>query len=238
MISFVVPAHNEAASLPACLGSIVRSVDTAAPGQRYEIVVVNDASTDATRAVAARCGARVIDVELRQIASVRNAGAKATEGDPLIFLDADTELRPEALRAALDALDAGAVGGGGRVEFDELRWHVRPLLFVFIFVYTRIVRLAAGCFVFARRAEFEAVGGFDESRYYAEEVFLTLALRKRGRFVIVPEHVVSSARKFRWYGVAGVLGGMLKIGSRGLRGTESRDGLGLWYDSRREDADE
>ena len=76
MISFVVPAFNEEGLLPACLDSIVHSVGIAAPDEPYEIVVVNDASTDATREVGLAHGAKVVDVELRQIAGVRNAGAR------------------------------------------------------------------------------------------------------------------------------------------------------------------
>ena len=51
-------------------------------------------------------------------------------------------------------------------------------------------------------------------------------------------HVVSSARKFRTYGVARVFAEMLKIGLRGLRGTRSPEGLGLWYDGMRESDDD
>jgi glycosyl transferase family 2 len=74
MISFIVPAHNEQASL----GRTLEAIHTAASavGQPYEIVVVDDASTDATPEIAAQNNARVVSVNHRQIASIRNSGAR------------------------------------------------------------------------------------------------------------------------------------------------------------------
>src|ERR1044072_1677368 len=66
MLSFVVPAYNEELELPSTLAAI----HAAARGSSdpYEIIVVNDASTDATEAVAVAGGARVVTINRRQIA--------------------------------------------------------------------------------------------------------------------------------------------------------------------------
>ena len=106
MISFIVPAHNEAYELPRALAAIFQSAR--ALGEPFEVIVVNDASTDATPALAREAGARVLDVQLRQISRVRNAGARAAQGEILFFVDADTQINPEVLRAAVAALRAGA----------------------------------------------------------------------------------------------------------------------------------
>ena len=63
----------------------------------------------------------------------------------------------------------------------------------------RLAGLASGSFLFCTRSAFEVVGGFDERRYASEEVWLSLALRKQGRFVILREHVITSGRKLRGY---------------------------------------
>ena len=58
------------------------------------------------------------------------------------------------------------------------------------------LRLAAGCFMFARRDAFDAVHGYDERVFCGEEILLSRALKKRGTFVIVREPVITSSRKF------------------------------------------
>jgi glycosyltransferase involved in cell wall biosynthesis len=74
MISFVVPAHNE----QACLGRTLQAIHDAAraTGEPYEVIVVVDASTDATADVARKAGAIVVPVNHRQIAATRNAADK------------------------------------------------------------------------------------------------------------------------------------------------------------------
>src|SRR5919204_1384510 len=114
MISFIVPAYNEEAELPGTLPAI----HSATIGYEYEIVLVNDGSTDATAAIGEQFGARVISIERRQIAAARNAGARAARGDTFIFVDADTRIRPEHVRGGMDALENGFAGGGCRLDFD------------------------------------------------------------------------------------------------------------------------
>src|SRR3954469_24792716 len=103
MISFVLPAHNEARFIAACIGSIRDACSALALD--YEIIVANDASTDGTGDIARTEGATVVDVELRHIAAVRNAGARLARGDRLIFVDADSRIDAPLLKAAVDALD-------------------------------------------------------------------------------------------------------------------------------------
>ena len=88
MISFIVPAHNEELEIPATLDAIHAAASDA--GQPYEIIVVDDASTDATPEIASRAGAEVIQINQRQIAAARNAGGKTARGECLFFVDADT----------------------------------------------------------------------------------------------------------------------------------------------------
>ena len=59
---------------------------------------MNDASTDETRTIAVQGGARVVDVDLRHIAAVRNAGARSATGETFLFVDADTLINAEIVR--------------------------------------------------------------------------------------------------------------------------------------------
>src|SRR5262245_23128666 len=116
MVSFVIPAHNEAV----LIGRTLSAIHEAARGlvDPYEVIVADDASTDGTAALALGQGARVIRVNFRRIAATRNAGGRAAAGDLLFFVDADTVVTATALKAAVRALRRGAVGGGALVRFD------------------------------------------------------------------------------------------------------------------------
>jgi len=231
-VSLIVPAWNEAAVLARTLAALRSAV--AALGLAAEIIVVDDASTDATAEIARAAGARVERVELRQIAAVRNAGARAALGTLLVFVDADTIVPPQTLAAAIAALEAGAVGGGANIRLDRpAPWAIRLPLWVFMTTY-RLLGYAAGCFVFCRRTAFEAAGGFDERFFASEEIGLSKALRRQGRFVKVAPPVVTSARKVRLYKPWPLLRDALRLLLRGPRAWQSREGLGIWYEGRRE----
>ena len=232
MISFVVPAYNEENYLAPTLAAIHEAAR--AVGEPYEIVVANDGSTDETAAVAEAGGARVVGVQKRQIAGTRNAGAQAAQGEWLVFVDADTQVNAAVVRGAVEALRAGAVGGGAAVRFaegDGPRW-LQWFMVVFVPLF-RWAKYAAGCFVFARRDAFEAVGGFDEAFYASEEIHLSRALGKRGRFVVLREPVITSARKTRSHSFWAMSKLMLMIAIRGEKGLKTRELTSFWYPEKR-----
>lgn len=231
MLSFVVPAYNESKYLAAALDSIHAAAR--AVGEPYEIVVADDASTDDTPRIARDHGARVVDAGMRQIAGTRNAGARASTGAMLFFVDADTHVHAALIAEALAAMRAGAVGGGARVTFHGAvpRW-VPPFMAVFTPLYFGIGRWAAGCFVFCTRPAFDATGGFDESTYAGEEIHFSRALKALGRFVILRRRVATSPRKVEGRG----FWQMMRINLHVLRkaGFEGRirrrEDAGFWYD--------
>ncbi|GAB4190328.1 MAG: glycosyltransferase [Phycisphaeraceae bacterium] len=231
--SFVIPAHNEAKLLPGTLRSIHEAARTA--GLNYEVIVVDDGSTDETAAVARESGARVVRVEHRQISRTRNSGVWETDGKVLIFIDADTRVTAGVLTAVDKAVTDGAVGGGAWVRFGEaIPFYARIAFPIFTFIYLRLLKLAAGCFLFCTRETFEATGGFDETLFACEEVAFSRAVRRHGRFVIVPEAVLTSARKLHayspWY-MARMLLRFILLG--GMRSMRQRKGLDFWYGSRK-----
>jgi len=232
MISFIIPAHNEDELLGRTLTALREAAELLA--HPFEIIVVNDASTDTTSAIATAHGANLVNVSLRQIGMVRNAGARAAAGDMFIFVDADTIVPPDTLRAAFHALETGAIGGGATISFDEPPgWWARMLTGVWNGI-SRRMRWAAGCFIFVRREAFEAVGGFDSEYFVGEEVILSAALKRRGDFVILPQGVSTSARKVRLYGKLETLGVILRLFFSGKKAWRRREGLDLWY--RRKDS--
>jgi len=236
MLSFIVPAHNEQDLLPSTLESIHESAK--AIDQPYEIIVANDASTDATAQIAEQHGARVVHVDHRQISKTRNSGAAEAQGDVFIFVDADTTISQELVRAVLTKIQAGAVGGGAAVKVEgRLPWYARIITPIFVFCYLN-AGLAAGCFVYCTREAFDAVGGFNEELYATEEVSFSWAMRRHGKFVILREPVTTSGRKLRTYSLWEMTCMLSTFAFRGMPAVKSRDKLGLWYDPRREDTDQ
>ena len=232
MLSFVVPAHNEELELPATLRAIHAAARSSS--EVYEIIVVDDASTDATAEIARQFEARVVPVHFRHIAATRNAGARTARGDVLFFVDADTQIAPGHVTAALACLTSGYSGGSARIVVDREmpRW-ARIFIKTFCAFYFA-ARLGCGAFIFTKRESFEAVGGFDEQFFAGEEVFLTMALKKLGRFKILDEPIVTSARKIRMHKPGFVLAQSLFIIFGGQWALRKRDRLALWYDGRRE----
>lgn len=230
MISFVIPAYNEEALLGATVQAVRAAADTA--GVPYEVIVADDGSTDCTTAIATACGARVVSVNVRKIGAARNAGAKVATGDLLVFVDADTLITPAVLRGAVAAVSEGAVGGGSaaRVESNDPRWGP-PLIAVASWLM-RTAGWAAGCFIFVRTDIFNRVGGFDERYFASEEIHLSRAVKKHGRFVILRDFVITSGRKGRLFTFRQFVG---QFAMALLPGTLTRrDRLGMWYGGDRE----
>jgi glycosyltransferase involved in cell wall biosynthesis len=233
LVSFVIPAHNEEPLLAATLMAVHAAATACAI--EYEIVVADDASTDRTAQVADELNARVVSVQHRQIAATRNSGARASTGDLLVFVDADTLIDEDVLRAALAAVANGSIGGGAAVRFDgEVPLYAR-LLIPWMTATMRWARLAAGCFVFCTRSAFETAGGFDERLFGAEEITLSIALKKIGRFVILREAVLTSGRKLRTYSGFEVLGIVMRGALSGGSIIRHREQMDLWYAPRRVD---
>jgi glycosyltransferase involved in cell wall biosynthesis len=234
MISFVVPAHNEQACLPATLAAIHASAREL--NQEYEIIVVDDASTDATAEIARAQQARVVSVNHRQIAATRNSGARAANGDRIFFVDADTTINPRTLREALSAMDRGAVGGGGAVWIDQkeelpLYGRIIPILLI---IFPKLIGFSGGAFMFCTREAFQATGGFDERLYWSEEGAFTMALRREGRFFVPWRPVLTSGRRLRKTSGGELLLGVFRLMLSPVKFLTHRAKVErIWYDSNR-----
>lgn len=205
--SVIIPAYNEEAYLPATLRSLREAM--AAVAEPGEVIVVDNHSTDRTAAVATEHGAdRVVFEPVNQISRARNAGARAAAAtsDRLVFLDADTHLPASLLSQALERLAAGDTCGGGAITVADqpMPFHVERLLAAWNW-WARRLGMAAGSFVWCRRDAFEAIGGFDETVYAGEEVWLSRRLRRWGksrglRFRVLSDPpIVTSGRKSEWF---------------------------------------
>ncbi len=231
--SIIIPAYNEEQLLPDTLSSVRRAM-AALPERSGEIVVTDNDSTDDTPEIARAAGAEVVFEEHRQIARARNTGGQFSRGRYLIFVDADTVITPELLAKTLTALDSGKICGGGTVvRFDRRRSRVIDfLLWLWVF-FSRRLKVACGAYVFCLREAFEAIGGFDERYYAAEELYFSRDLKRWGRprrlgFAILDEPIVTSGRKLDWYSRPALLRAMRRIVFR-PSARRSRASCQLWY---------
>src|SRR5207249_9644873 len=101
MISAVIPAHDE----ERYAGRTLATLRAATP---FEVLVVANACRDRTADVARAAGAAVLRTSARGVSHARNLGARASRGELLLFLDADTTLAPGALDAIAAAVPARA----------------------------------------------------------------------------------------------------------------------------------
>ncbi len=234
MISFIVPAHNEQALLGATLDAIHRSCREL--GVQYEIIVVDDASTDETPRIARAQGARLLSVHHRQISATRNSGGRAAQGEFLFFVDADTTSNTRAVACALRSMERGAVGGGAPTWVDarEALPLYAKLLGPVSVIVPKLAGFTGGAFMFCTREAFRAVGGFNERLFWAEEGSFALALKREGKFVVLWQKVTTSGRRLRKVsGVQLLVGGLRLLLSPVKMFTRRSSVQEVWYDSDR-----
>ena len=205
-ISLIIPAYNEAELLPRLLDT----VDAARQCYRHgaaavEVIVADNGSTDRTAAIAADRGCVVEMVEERRIASARNGGACRAVGEIIAFVDADMRIHEQTFNAIENALATGKVVAGATGVHLE-RWSVGiALTYALFMIMVWTLKMDTGV-VFCRREDFDTVGGYDERRFFAEDVqFLTDLRRlgrKRGQGLTRLRHVkaLASCRKFDTFG--------------------------------------
>jgi len=180
-ISLVIPAHNEERYLPRLLDSVeVARERWRRDSDDFEVIVADNVSEDSTAKIARERGCRVVLVEERRIATVRNGGASIAAGGILCFVDADSELHPDTFNAIEDSLETGLfVAGATGVRME--RWSLGIAVTYAIFMpMVWLTRMDTGV-VFCMIDDFEKIGGYDERRFFAEDVQLLWDLRRIGR---------------------------------------------------------
>jgi glycosyltransferase involved in cell wall biosynthesis len=198
--SVVVPAYNEATTLPATLRSLRRQDTT----QSYEIVVVDNGSDDDTAAIARAYGARVVRETRRGVCDARQAGAEAATGEIVVSTDADTT-HPVGWLRRLDHVfrtQPSAVAVGGPCRYADPPWwgRVFPTLgFGLVGLGHRLTGRVG--YLTATNVAFRRVGfpGYDTTLTQGgDETDLLRRLRGRGLVVWDPRNVVlTSPRRFR-----------------------------------------
>lgn len=202
--SIIIPAYNEEDYLPKTLDALQEAMPKL--DLSGEIIVVDNNSSDRTAQIAGEHGATVIFEAINQISRARNVGAKAAQGQYLIFVDADTLIPLELLQQAINNLESGKIIGGGACVAGDmpLQFSMRLLLNLWNFISIQSQN-AAGSFIYCQRDAFEEIGGFSEAVYASEEIWLSRDMKKLGKkrkqtFKIIEQPpVITSMRKMQWY---------------------------------------
>ncbi|HEC35334.1 MAG TPA: glycosyltransferase, partial [Anaerolineae bacterium] len=159
MISVIIPAYNAEETLGGCLAALeAQSLSR----DRYEVIVVDDGSTDRTAEVARACGVHLIRQANAGPAAARNQGAQAARGEILLFTDADCEAAPDWIEQMLAPFHNAEIAGAKGV------YRTRQRELVARFVQLEYERKYARM---SRRERIDFVDTY--SAAYRREVFLT-----------------------------------------------------------------
>lgn len=184
-IGVAIPAQDEASLLPACLGALARAA--ARSPVPVTVLVVADACRDDTAQVAAQGGARVIEVEHRNVGRTRAVGMAAlieqlgVSGTWLAVTDADSQVPEHWLTRQLDLAAAGADAVVGTVRVGDWAGHPRRVRRRYARLYNGLDghRHVHGANLALSAEAYCAVGGFAPLPAH-EDVALIAALDARG----------------------------------------------------------
>jgi len=198
-VSVIIPTRNEAAI-------IVTTVRSAREAGADEVIVVDGESRDGT-ADAAQPIADAVILSSPGRARQMNAGATASKGEILLFLHADTSMASESVAAVREAMAReGVLGGAFSVYLDVsadaplLRKAALRLTSRMINLRARLLRAYTGDqAIFLRRDIFEEIGAYPEIPLM-EDVELSRRLTRRGKTVLLPVPVTTSARRWEEHG--------------------------------------
>jgi len=210
-VSVVIPAYNEENYLLSCLESIKKQ-DYAG---EYEVIVVDNASTDNTAKIALNWGAKVVDESKRSPACARQKGAEVATGDIIAFIDADTQAPAYWLSTFVSRFvrEPETVSISGPYAYCDAGKFTKITSYIgnfFSIITDQLFRKVLdkggaiwGCNFAVRRSALLEVGGFDTSiKFYGEEYEFSLRLKSAGKGGIIPRlFVLTSARRLKRIGV-------------------------------------
>jgi len=202
-ISVIIPAHNEEKYIGNCLDSINKAKEMFS--KEVEIIVVLNRCTDKTEQISLSKNAKVIKEDSRNLSKIRNAGVKASTGEIIATIDADSIMSPDVLFEIDKALTSEKYIGGG-IKIKPERYSVGIFLtYTIVNFLMFLTQMSAGLFWLYRK-DFDMIGGFNEKLSIAEDIDFVKRLKihgkKRGlKLRKLPKgNIITSCRKFDRFG--------------------------------------
>lgn len=197
-LSVVVPVYNGSGTLGRCLSALAAS-----SFRDFETIVVDDGSSDGSAALAARFDVRVIELERNSgPAAARNAGVAASSAPLLFFLDADIIVTPSLLEEAVATLErrqeysALFCSFGKGTDLEGTCSRHKHLVHHWTH-QTSSAEAATFCggFGLIRRSAFLAVGGFDSTQRFLEDIDLGYRLHRAGHRIFLAKDIQATHAK-------------------------------------------
>lgn len=194
-ISLIIPAYNEEEKIR----ETIEVVKELSAGKLLEIIVVDGGSTDGTVSQAQETDAKVYESPKKGRASQMNYGATRARGEVLYFLHADSIPPQNFDLQILEKIESGFGAGCFQLAFD---WNHPILNF-----YAWCTRFDIDLFrfgdqsLFIEHNFFNEIGGFREHHILMEDSEIIARIKSLRDFVIIPDQVVTSARKYKKNGV-------------------------------------
>ncbi len=206
--SIVIPAYNEEKYITKCLDSILKA--SVPYKDQVEIIVVLNRCTDRTEEIALSYGCIIVKEDAKNLAKIRNAGAKTAKGEILVTIDADSWMSDTMLREIEKHLMSGKyIGGGVMMKQERMSLGIMAstlaLLLIAIPTFIQHGFVSLGLF-WCFKEDFDAINGFDENRLMAEDGDFALRLKEHGKALgkfygtITKAHITTSSRKFDMFG--------------------------------------
>lgn len=195
MISIIIPTYNEADQIEQTIGK----THAANGGHQIEIIVADGGSTDETIPIALRSNAITIVSNKKGRAAQMNKGASVAKGDVLYFLHADSIPPKNFTGSILNAVNENFSSGCFRLTFDNPNWFLKANCW-FTRFNVNAVRFGDQS-LFVTKNVFQKSGGFREDLLMMEDQEIIHRLKKYGRFKVLNDVIITSARKYLDNGV-------------------------------------
>jgi len=206
-ISVIVPAHNEEDYLGATLDALNRQDYPA-----FEIVVVANGCSDRTAEVAQKKCHRFVTLSQKGLGISRNLGARMATGELLVFLDADTILKPDALRIIVENFTERDAGGTLKGRPDSGRFAYRLIYWLKNFIHHFVVRNGSSGVIICWKKQFMSAGGFDEHLELRENSELIRRLKRFGGYKYIgATAATTSMRRYERRGVSRIVWLWIKL---------------------------
>jgi rSAM/selenodomain-associated transferase 2 len=205
MFSIIIPTFNEGDQIAQAISNIL-AVNS---GYDIEIIVVDGGSTDKTLEIGKQCGAIVILSKQKGRAAQMNLGASVAKYDILYFLHADSIPPNNFTAAILHSYNNGIKSGCFRLQFDDNHWFLKANAW-FTRFNVNAIRFGDQS-LFVTKELFQKVSGFREDLLMMEDQEIIGRLRKWGKFEVIDDYVITSARKYKDNGIYRMQGIFLKI---------------------------